>query len=416
MKRGLSSEPGQFGRVPLIRHLALCVAALVAYAAREELRVGNSVLWVLGFAAILNFQFTILPRRLAITSAARSLSVLFGMGGWTALTSLTGGVASPFIAGLSLEVILAAMTSNSLGIAWIAGGAVAGLWFQQALLGISGFLLALTLHTAFLIVLGSTTGFVIFRWRRREEQLSRRQTDLQRRLESLERDLSEARTVGRLGENAARLAHGLKGAAHSLHGFARLMEPRFARSGRDRELVGGLRTAIEGLEDLARTTLGPSGPRTVRAEDNGAEVERVVREVVREMAATFPNVHCSLSLAPTSPVVAAPASVLREVLTIVVRNAAEAMQGQGEVVVEATPRDGHLDVLVRDHGPGMMASDPEKALGLGSTSKPQGHGYGLFLARRLLEAQGGLLRMSSADGGGTLCRIELPLGESQSAQ
>ena len=33
-----------------------------------------------------------------------------------------------------------------------------------------------------------------------------------------------------------------------------------------------------------------------------------------------------------------------------------------------------------------------------------------------LEAQGGLLRMSAADGGGTLCRIELPLTQTQPAQ
>src|SRR6266850_2709044 len=168
MSRAPSNEAGPFGRVPFIRHLALCAAALVAYFAREELRVGNSVLWVFGFAALLNFQTALLSRRTGIVSIARFLSALFGVGGWTALMLLTGGVASPFIAGLSLEVVLAAMSVAPAGIAFITGGAVAGLWFQQSLLGTKGSVLALALHTGFLLVMGAATGYVARRWKRHE--------------------------------------------------------------------------------------------------------------------------------------------------------------------------------------------------------------------------------------------------------
>jgi len=150
--------------------------------------------------------------------------------------------------------------------------------------------------------------------------------------------------------------------------------------------------------------------------NDGAETGRIVREVLREVGSSFPGVHWSLSLAPVPPVMRAPTPVLREVLTIVVRNAAEAMQGRGEVVVEATPQEKHLEILVRDHGPGIAEPDQERIFNFGYTTKAQGHGYGLFLARRLLEAQGGLLRMSAADGGGTLCRIELPLTQTQLAR
>jgi len=411
------SDAGPFGRVPFIRHLALCAAALVAYFARGDLRVGNSVLWVFGFAALLNFQTAILSRRTGSTSVARFLSALFGVGGWTALMYLTGGVASPFIAGLSLEVILAAMTVAPSGIAFIAGGAVAGLWLQQALLGLKGSVLAMTLHTGFLLVMGAATGYVARRWRRQEEDLARRHTELQARLAALEVELDEAHTVGKLGENVARLAHGFKNAAHSLRGFAQLMEPRLSGSAVDREILDGLQSAIDSLEDLARVTLGPPGSsRQQGSRTDGAETGRIVREVVREVGSSFPGVHWSLSLAPVPPVMRAPTPVLREVLTIVVRNAAEAMQGHGEVVVEATPQEKHLEILVRDHGPGIPELDRERIFQFGYTTKPQGHGYGLFLARRLLEAQGGLMRMSAADGGGTLCRIELPLIQTQPSQ
>lgn len=134
------------------------------------------------------------------------------------------------------------------------------------------------------------------------------------------------------------------------------------------------------------------------------------------MAASFPEVNWSLSLDPLPPVVCAPASVLREVLSIVVRNAAEAMQGQGEVVVTATRQGRHLEILVRDHGHGVAEPNPDGVFKPGYTTKAQGHGYGLFLARRLLEAQGGFLGLSSAEGGGTLCRIELPIAHIRAVQ
>jgi signal transduction histidine kinase len=417
MSSALSSNAGPFGRVPFIRHLALCAAALVAYFAREELRVGNSVLWVFGFAALLNFQTSILSRRTGSTSIARFFSALFGLGGWTALMFLTGGVASPFIAGLSLEVILAAMTVPPAGIAIVTGGGVAGLWLQQSLLGLGGSVLAMTVHTGFLLVMGAGTGFVVHRWRRHEEHLARRQTELKGRLAVLERELDEAHSVGKMGENVARLAHGFKNAAHSLRGFAQLMEPRLSGSEVDREILDGLQGAIDSLEDLARVTLGPPGSsRQQGSGGDGTETGRIVREVVREVRSSFPGVQWSLVLAPVPPVVRAPTPVLREVLMIVVRNAAEAMQGRGEVLVAATTQGEHLEILVRDHGPGISEPDQESVFKLGYTTKPQGHGYGLFLARRLLEAQGGLLRMSAADGGGTLCRIELPLTQTQLAR
>jgi len=286
-----SSDAGPFGRVPFIRHLALCAAALVAYLAREELRVGNSVLWVFGFAALLNFQTGMLSRRTGSTSIARFLSALFGLGGWIVLMFLTGGVASPFIAGLSLEVILAAMTLPPAGIALITGGGVAGLWLQQSLLGLRGSVLAMTLHTGFLLVMGAATGYVVRRLRRHEEDLARRQTELQRRLSALEMELDEAQSMGKLGENVARLAHGFKNAAHSLRGFARLMEPRLSGSAVDREILDGLQSAIDSLEDLARVTLGPPGSsRQHETKGDGSETGRIVREGAISVLGNDPEV------------------------------------------------------------------------------------------------------------------------------
>lgn len=409
-RRLLKAVP--FDRSLLIRHLGLCAAALVAYAARETLRVGNSVLWIFGFAALLNLTMALISNRPRVGSVARILSPVFGLGGWTALMLLTGGVASPFIAGLSLEIILAAVTTPVAGIALVTGGTVAGLWAQQIFLGLDGFLLTLTLQSGFLLIMGGLTCYAARRWRRVEEGLAQRQAEQRGRLEKLERELDEARTVGKLGENVARLAHGFKNAVHSLRGFTRLIQPRLSSSERDLNILDGLRMAIDRLEDLARATLGSTGSAPgVRRETDQDVAPRIVHEVVSEVSASFPEIRWSLSLGGRLPAVQASPALLREVLTIVVRNAAEAMEGRGEVAVEAAPNGGTLEIRVRDHGPGIPEAAREKIFEPGYTTKPDGHGFGLFLARRLLESHGGYLKVRPGEGGGTLCSIKLPLSE-----
>jgi len=397
-------------RGPLIRHVALCAATVLALAAREHLGVGHSVLWMLGLAATLNLATALCLRRPVLGRLAQPLSPAFGLAGWAALMLLTGGAASPFFAGLLLEEILAGYTGSVTSVALTSAGATAALWSSHLFAADSQGWIRPALQTGFLLVTGTVTGYVTSRWQRSREQLSRRHDEIQRRLERIEKDLDDARAMGRIGENAARLAHGFKNTVHSLRGYASLIEPRLARSGTERDLLDGLTTAIDGLEDLASATIGapglrPPGAGGVGLENGGA----IVSDVVRDIGASFPEVRWSLSLTDVPSLVRPSLSVLREVLTTVVRNAAEAIQGQGEVAVEAARRNGTLEINVRDYGPGLSPSVGGNGFKRGCTTKPGGNGLGLFLARRLLEARGGFLTLSSEAGGGTLCRIEFPL-------
>ncbi len=412
---GSPPKARRFDRASLIRHLALCAAVLVAWAWREQLRVGNSVLWIFALAALINLQVTLFSDWVRLGVVARRLSPVMGLGGWVTLMFLSGGVQSPFIAGLSLEIILSAMTALPAGIAMVTAGTVSGLWLQQAALGLEGSLLASILWSGFLLIMGGLTAYLTGRWKRTEVQLSSHQEELRRRLETLEAQLDEARTVGKLGENVARLSHGLKNAVHSLRGFVGLLEPRVASSEGNLEILTGLRIAIDHLEEIARSTLGPPESASRRLTSDRKETPRTLNEVVRDVANSFPEIRWSLSLGEALPQLKVSPEILREVLTIVVRNAAEAMHGTGEVAVEAALRGESLEIQVRDRGPGIPESNRPRLFEPGFTTKPEGHGFGLFLARRIVETHGGAVRMRPAPGGGTLCSIELPfLGQSTS--
>ncbi|MEO5619119.1 MAG: ATP-binding protein [Candidatus Eisenbacteria bacterium] len=100
---------------------------------------------------------------------------------------------------------------------------------------------------------------------------------------------------------------------------------------------------------------------------------------------------------------------LKQVYLNLILNALDAMTDGGTLAVTAAERGGNIEVRIADTGPGMT---PQVVKKLGSpffTTRAQGTGLGLFLARRLLESAGGSLEIESEIGRGTACTVRLPI-------
>jgi signal transduction histidine kinase len=97
-------------------------------------------------------------------------------------------------------------------------------------------------------------------------------------------------------------------------------------------------------------------------------------------------------------------SVLRNLLD----NAVESLKGRGTVTLAAGSEGTSVWIEVRDQGVGMRKDEIEDSLRPFYTTKPDGSGIGLPLARRLVELAGGSLTITSRPARGTRVRIELP--------
>ena len=102
-------------------------------------------------------------------------------------------------------------------------------------------------------------------------------------------------------------------------------------------------------------------------------------------------------------------SALKRVLSNLIDNSVEALNGEGSVRVGHEIRDDSVEVYVIDTGPGMAAEVISK-LGVEpiSMGKELGHGLGLFSSRKLVESWGGSLKAESRAGKGTTLRIRIP--------
>lgn len=111
--------------------------------------------------------------------------------------------------------------------------------------------------------------------------------------------------------------------------------------------------------------------------------------------------------------VAAPTELVEALVRDLVTNAA-AYTESGFVRVAVRARDGIAELEVRDTGVGIPQAELPRVFdrffrGAAARRLAPGSGLGLAIARRIAEAHGGSVEVLSADGGGTVARVRLPL-------
>ena len=107
---------------------------------------------------------------------------------------------------------------------------------------------------------------------------------------------------------------------------------------------------------------------------------------------------------------------MREAIGSIVANAlffTDRLKGQREVAIECTREGDQQRFCVRDNGIGIDSRYIQQVFELGGMSKLDkqrggGPGYGLFLAKRLVEAHGGSISVDSTFGQGTTVCFTLP--------
>ena len=99
---------------------------------------------------------------------------------------------------------------------------------------------------------------------------------------------------------------------------------------------------------------------------------------------------------------------LKEALMNLVANAIEATPPGGDVVVEVRPDGDNAQIIVRDTGRGMPADTLTRIGTPFFTTRDDGTGLGVVLARSVIAEHGGALRYESEPGKGTSVWVTLP--------
>jgi len=252
-----------------------------------------------------------------------------------------------------------------------------------------------TAYQALMVVLaltGLAVGVLVSEQQRTQQQLRLNQEALSRALR-----------VGTTGEFAAALAHEINQPLTAVANYARLVrsapDRAAASEASDRLIAQVERTAevVRRLRDFIR--LG-------RSEMSPIAVPTLLHEAVSYCRVELDRqgVALQLRLGRDLPPVRVDALQIEQVIVNLVRNAAEALteagRNDGRVVVEAEREAaGSVILRVRDNGPGFDPGVAERAVMPFTTTKADGLGLGLSLARSIVEGHGGRLSIESSSMG-----------------
>jgi signal transduction histidine kinase len=103
---------------------------------------------------------------------------------------------------------------------------------------------------------------------------------------------------------------------------------------------------------------------------------------------------------------------IHQVLLNLLLNAIQAMEGAGIVRVEIGSRDRYATIVVSDTGRGISAQNLPNIFRPFYTTKGDGTGLGLSLARRIVEDHQGRIEVVSEVGKGSIFAVLLPFRHS----
>jgi len=132
-----------------------------------------------------------------------------------------------------------------------------------------------------------------------------------------------------------------------------------------------------------------------------------------ENQALFLNIHLTKNFQEDLPMMVLDASQIERVIMNMIINAAEAMDGEGDLILttRSIQGDAFVELEFRDTGPGISEENIEKIFDPFFTTKDVGHGTGLGLAISfgVVKAHNGIITVNSEPGQGTTFIVRLPV-------
>lgn len=209
------------------------------------------------------------------------------------------------------------------------------------------------------------------------------------------------------------LAHELKNPLSGIRGAAQLL----ASDAQDKETIecaGIITKEADRLRSLLDTLkqLEPFADEEFEPQD----IHQILMDIIYLESMSDKRIKYKQNYDITLPPVRGDANSLKQVFLNLIKNASQAIKGNGEISVTTRWITEHklkgqnsMSAEIRDSGSGIPGDCLDKIFNPFYTTKKEGSGLGLFLAYQIIAKHGGAIFVESELGQGTIFKVYLPI-------
>jgi PAS domain S-box-containing protein len=255
--------------------------------------------------------------------------------------------------------------------------------------------------------------------RKRAEEALRESEERYRHLsESLEAavrkkvaELIQAKSLASIGQMVSVVAHEIRNPLQNIQLGVDAIRDDAGEDKDKLETLEWMDTSIRQLNNMVTELLDYSKP--VKLEYSSRPIREIVDEALKGVAGRLRNIITHIELACENQPVSIDATKIMRALVNLITNAVEAMPEGGELWIQSEFVQCEdvtlLRLSVSDTGCGIEEETLNRVQEPFFTTKKHGTGLGLAICKKIIDAHGGKLKITSKPKEGTAVEIELPL-------
>lgn len=233
-------------------------------------------------------------------------------------------------------------------------------------------------------------------------------------LEEAHLQLVESERIASIGKMAAGVAHEINNPLSGILIYAELLRESLKKDLQHSKDITEIidqtmrcKNIVSDLLEFSRQAVGKISSFSLKE-----LIDKTLSLMVNQ--AFFYDISVTTDIDPDIPEAIGDMGQLQQVFTNLFINAADAMDGKGNLEIKARfdAEKNQFVIRVSDTGPGIPEALQKKIFEIFFTTKPagKGTGLGLTITKNIMKLHGGDVKIESPPGGGTTFVLELPLG------
>ena len=248
------------------------------------------------------------------------------------------------------------------------------------------------------------------------QQLEKSHRELQKSHQELEQaqyQLIRTEKLAALGQLAAGVAHEINNPLGTITIYAHILLKSMEADDPRRDDIALIISEASRTKDIVQGLL--SFARETKLKPGDANINEILEDTLGLLVnqSLFQNIKIKKAFYQDLPTIFADATQIKQVFLNIILNAAQAMEGKGDIAVTTWKDKGDIKIKIRDTGPGIPPEHVGKLFNPFFTTKEKGTGLGLAISYGIIERHSGKIDVETELGKGSTFTISLPIGNSE---